>query len=451
MITHPVLSQLAQHGVKLGLDRVKAFLAAIGEPHRAVPCVHVGGTNGKGSVSTFVASALRASGYRVGTTLSPHLEHVNERVQIDGVPLDDGALNEAIEGLDRLRRDWIASQGLDASALTYFEFVAVLAFQVFAQARVDASVIEVGMGGRLDATNVVQPLVAAITSIGLDHQAELGPTVEHIAIEKAGILKRGTPLVLGVIPPAGLAEIERRAAALGCPVWKPGPQLRKQRHNDDSWSLDTPSGSLPRVTLGLRGDHQGSNALVALGVVHRLRELGFHLPDDAVRRGFETAFIPGRLESPVDGLLLDGAHNEDGARALAAYLARQPRPATRILLFGMGAGRDPRQVVAPLVAHVDEIVTTRCAHPKALDPMDLAAALHGLPVALSAGGDIDDTLPEVFAEADETVVAGSLYLVGAARSLVTAGALDGLEPGMGPLDDGEWVDVDEHGEPIDSE
>jgi dihydrofolate synthase/folylpolyglutamate synthase len=423
VLSHPVLDQLAKAGVRLGLDRIQAFLVALGEPHRSAPVVHVAGTNGKGSVCAFVTSALVASGYTVGTTISPHLEEVNERILIDGLPIDDAALEEAIEAVDRARWDWSRSAGIQGHGLTYFEFMIAVAFWVFARRQVQVMVVEVGMGGRLDATNVVVPAVCAIPSIGLDHQAELGDTVALIAQEKAGILKRGAPVVIGPMPLEAREVFERFAARLGSALWKPGTQLRREQRRSGSWNLSTPAGALGDLALGLDGAHQGANASVALGALHLLRNQGFHVPDDAIRAGFERAFIAGRLERVAPGLVLDGAHNEDGAKVLAQWLAQQPRPKCRILVWGMGTDRDPMAVIAPLAPHFDEIVTTRCDHPKARDPVELAEALSDLDAVLSAGGPIEEVLPEVYAEADETVVAGSLYLVGAARSLVRSGAL----------------------------
>ena len=427
MNSHPVLEQLAAAGVQLGLERIRSFLDALGEPHRCAPVVHIAGTNGKGSVCAYVTAALVDAGYTVGTTISPHLEAVNERIQINGQPIDDATLVEAIEALDRLRWDWARERGIAGVPLTYFEFLIAAAFWVFAQRRVDVMVVEVGMGGRLDATNVVQPLVCAIPHIGLDHQAELGSTVALIAGEKAGILKKGAAVVLGALPLEAREVFERRAGGLGLPLWKPGPQLRREQRKS-GWSFATPVGALADVQLGLRGAHQGNNALVALGVLHQLRLQGFHLPDTAIRSGLERAFIAGRVEALAPGLVVDGAHNEDGARVLAEWLKASPRVHPRILLFGMGVDRDPIAILKPLLPHVDEVVTVHCDHPKARDAQGLAELLQDQDCVLSVGGRVEESLPEVYAEAAETVVAGSLYLVGAVRSFVLRGGLTGLRP-----------------------
>jgi len=429
VIHHPVLRQLADNGIKLGLGQIRSFLQALGEPHDAYPVVHVAGTNGKGSVCTMVTCALVDAGYRVGTNTSPHLEAVNERVRLDGKPLDDGSLVDAIERLDLERTAWGRSLGLERPPLTYFEFMTALALRTFAERQVDVAVVEVGLGGRLDATNVVTPQMTAITHIGLDHQHRLGTDVATIAAEKAGILKRGVPVVLGQMPAGARDVITDRAAQLGCPVWVPGRNLTRE-HRRDGWRVVTPDGAVGPMKLSMAGEHQGANAMVAVALLHGLRRRGFHVPDDAIRSGVSRAVIAGRLEELAPGLWVDGAHNLDGTMALAKWLAARPRPKSRILLWGMGADRAPMDVIAPLLPHVDEVVATHCAHPKARKSSELAAILQDLDVLLADGGPIEEALPDVYGEAHETLVAGSLFVAGAARSLVSSGALAGLTPGM---------------------
>lgn len=429
MRSHPILDVVARAGVRLGLDRVRTFLDVLGEPQLCAPAVHVAGTNGKGSVCAYVTQALVAAGYRVGTTISPHVEEVNERVQIDGVPVDDPTFAEALEHVDRARRDWKDAAQLDGEPLTYFELVTAAAFLVFAQQRVDVMVVEVGMGGRLDATNVVRSVVCAIPTIGLDHVAELGPDLATIAGEKVAIVKKGVPLVAGPVAPEVKGVFERACARTGSELWLP-PKLRREQHRDGRWTFATPAGVLGPARLGMDGVHQGVNALVAVGALHQLRAQGFLVPDEAVLRGLAEARVPVRLETLAPGLVADGAHNPDGTRALAAWLEKRPRPGSRILLFGMGEDRDPVEVLTPLLPHFDEIVTTRSSHPKAREPDALAEAIGELHPVVSSGGPIEEVLAEVYAEADETVVAGSLFVAGAARSLVREGLLAGLAPGQ---------------------
>ncbi len=421
MITHPVLSRLAMSGVKLGLDRVTEFLQVIGEPHRHYAVIHVAGTNGKGSVVSMVAQSLRAAGFRVGANFSPHTSALNERIWIDGAPIGDPFLNEVIEAVDRARKDWAATAQLDGEPLTYFELVTCAAFLAFSRRQVDIAVIETGMGGRLDATNVVQPQVCAISSVGFDHMDALGDTLPKIAFEKAGIFKKGASAVVGPMP-RGVGEVfEHRANQLGMPIWQAGADLRRVQ-TAGRWAFSTPVGTVEDVELGLQGVHQGANASVAVGALHALREQGFPVSDDHIREGLKSAWLPGRLEEVAPGLWVDGAHNAPAAEAVARWLSRRPRPELRILLFGMGEGRDPIEVAAPFVGLVDELVTTSCAHPKAREPYDLAVQLQDTEHVLAAGQQVELTLPEVYAEADEVIVLGSLYLAGAVRDLVAQGA-----------------------------
>ena len=213
--------------------------------------------------------------------------------------------------------------------------------------------------------------------------------------------------------------------------------------------LSTPEGSLAELTVRMQGAHQHGNALVALGVLHQLRRQGFLIPDDAIRKSLASVQVPGRLETLLPGLVIDGAHNEDGAKALAAWLSTRPRPSSRILLWGMSSGRDPLKIIAPLLPLVDEVVTTRCAHPRARPSYELAAMMQELDVLLADGGPIEHCLPEVYREAHETIVSGSLFLAGAARSMVREGRLAGIEPGQGPPEDAvdEDADGDEEAEP----
>jgi dihydrofolate synthase/folylpolyglutamate synthase len=434
MITHPLLSQRAGYGIKLGLSRVGEVLQFLGEPQDAMASVHIAGTNGKGSTCALISSALQEAGYRVGLYTSPHLIHVNERFKINGVAVSDADLSEEIESLDRSLREWAQARGEHLQPLTYYEFVTVMAFVYFAKMGVDIMVVEVGLGGRLDATNVVHPLVTAIVSVGLDHTDKLGDTLAAIATEKAGIIKRGVPVVTGALGEEARNAVSRVAEYYGAEVWRPGAHLFRESCRD-GWALRTPIGGLSGVKLQLAGAHQGHNAMVALGVLHQLNALGFSVSDEAIFAGFENASLAGRCQRPHPRVLVDGAHNPHAARALAALLEASPRPKSRILLLGMGDDRDPVSFVEPLLPYIDEIVTTRCAHPKARDSRQLALALGKVDCLLADGGMIEKALPDVFADADEVLVSGSLYVVGAALSLIGDGVLSEVDRRARPESD----------------
>ena len=311
-----------RYGIRLGLGRVRALLRAMGDPELAVRGALVAGTNGKGSVIALAGCALRAAGYRVGETPKPHLVTYRERIVVDGRPIAAAdfarLVDEALPAADRIARR--------LGPPTEFELLTAVMFRHFAEVDLDVALVEVGLGGRLDATNAWDGGVAVLTNVGLDHTDRLGPTIAHIAREKAAIVKRGDVAVTGADGEA-LAIVRRRCARLGVPlaVAPPAPIL--------GWSRDAITLELPRLgaaDVGLRGRHQASNAAVADGLLDALELAGIaSVPPEARRRGYAAARWPGRLELvtarvPGSGeareVLLDGAHNPDGARALAQAL-----------------------------------------------------------------------------------------------------------------------------------
>lgn len=419
MRTHPLLTAAADAGVRLGLERVEGLLRFLGSPHLAVPSVHVAGTNGKGSVSSMVAAALTAGGLRTGLFTSPHLQHVNERVRVDGVPISDDALAALLEHVSERAAAWMETQdrASEGPPLTYFELMTVVAMVHFAAIGVDMAVFEVGLGGRLDATNTLSPRVTAITTVGLDHQDRLGPDLSSIAGEKAGIIKRGVPCVVGRLALDALRVVRVTAAGLDAPLeilgadfdvdggpggfqWSAGPRL------------------LEGLQVGLVGQHQVDNAAVAIQVLaHACPEL----PTAAIRAGLRDVVHPGRLEWLAPDLLVDGAHNNQSAQALAQTLREMDDPRPRVLLLGAGGDKDLHAIGAALAPVVSRILTTRCAHPRALEPGQVASALESLQVPVLPAGPIEQALPLARDQGALVVVAGSLFLVGAVRDLVNPG------------------------------
>ncbi len=431
MNDHPVLARVATAGVRLGLTRLRRFLAWMGNPHQRYPVIHVAGTNGKGSVCRMVGAMLEAHGLRVGVTTSPHLQDVNERIRIGGRPIEDAELDALLRRIERAWTAWAAAElpPDEALPLTWFELSIAAAFVHFADQSVDIAVVEVGMGGRLDATNVVDPVVTAIVTIGLDHMDVLGPDHATIAAEKAGIVKAGVPVVVGPLRHDALAVVRAIAAEREAPLSLLGQDFDAAGTSGD-FGYRSEGVSREGLLLGLQGDHQVANAAVALRIVELLP--GALRPSEpAIRAGLRLARNRGRLEWLAEDLLVDGAHNMDGAGVLAGYLAQRPRPVVdgtprpRVLLLGAGGDKDVRSVILALAPVVDRIVTVRCSHPRARDPESLADAVRealGPVFDVTAGGSVEDTLPEVRAEVravgGEVVVAGSLYLVGAVRDLV---------------------------------
>jgi dihydrofolate synthase/folylpolyglutamate synthase len=392
------LESLVQFGQKFGLDTMRHLCASLDHPERAYPTLLVAGTNGKGSVSAYLDHALRASGLRVGRYTSPHLVRVHERLVADGREIDGHEL-EAV--LDRVR----AASG--PIVPTYFEALTAAAFEWFRQRPVDVAVLEVGMGGRLDATNVSDPLVSAIVSIDFDHQAYLGDTLAAIAREKAGVLRRERVTVLGPLPAEAAAAMAEVAATTGAILRTPGVL--------PAWCERVPA---------LPGQHQRDNLRVAAGVLEAAREAG--LPIDLARAagGLAHTRWPGRLqwipgEVPV---LLDGAHNPAGARALAAYLRTRPGPF--VLLFGAMADKAYAEMAGELFPLAREVVITRPPIARAADPVEILSSARGLTASGVAVPDVAAALAEARTRArgvGPVVVAGSLYLVGAVLAEIEAG------------------------------
>ena len=423
MRTHPLLSEAAIGGVRMGLERVEAFLAFMGDPHLAVPCVHVGGTNGKGSVSSMIAACQLAAERKVGLFTSPHLQQVNERLRVSGQDIPDVALERLLEQIHARAEFWVTEHAPELGEgppLTYFEFMAVAGFSYFAQSEVELSVIEVGLGGRLDATNVVQPKVSVVTTVALDHMDRLGPDLASIAGEKAGIFKPGVPVVVGRLAQDAMRVVRLTAHERGCPLFVLGQDFDHSSTPEGlcvHWSHEGQERRIDNIQLGLAGAHQRDNAAIALRTLDLLPP-ELRVPAGAMREGLAQVRHPGRMEWLSDRVLVDGAHNAAGAEALASFLSELPRTGKRTLLFGASADKDVRSIASALASQFDLILTTRCAHERAADAGDVAQQLVDLGVPVMPAGDIEDALQMAMDAEGLIVVAGSLFLVGAARDLL---------------------------------
>lgn len=401
--------------IRLGLERVEAALAALGHPERKVPALHWAGTNGKGSASAFCDAVLRAQGLRVGLYTSPHLVRINERIRVDGAEISDEALGEAVLAV-------LAAHPPAATELTYFELGTVAAFWHFAHVGVEVAVIETGLGGRLDATSTCAPKVCALTSISFDHQALLGNTLGEIAREKAGILKPGVPAVTCAQDPAALEALVRRAAELSCPLSIEGRDFRAAL-GADGFSFEGARWSLHGLSLGLRGAHQRQNAGVAVGALEQLVGQGVAISEAAVARGLAQARWPGRLEElpGVPTVLLDGAHNEAGARALAAALDSLYRGRKVHLVFGVLADKPYPAMLEWLLPRCASVALAPLPSPRAVPPQTLLAALPPERAKVTAHASVAEALAAAKARSGPTdlvLCAGSLVLVGEARRLL---------------------------------
>lgn len=428
--TSPVarLFALEQFRVKLGLDAMRTLLAALGTPERRWPSLHIAGTNGKGSTSAMVERALRAAGLRTGRYTSPHLSRVEERIAIDGHDIDAaafaGALDRVFAASDRL----VASGALPHGP-TFFEVSTAAAFVAFADAHVDVAVVEVGLGGRYDATNVILPVAGAITSISFDHERHLGTTLDRIAHEKAGIAKPGVPLVVGDVPDEAARAIAECADAAGAPLVhvRDGATLTERMADGRlEVAIDTPQAHYGPVTLGLAGAHQARNALVAVRLLEVWAQAtGRPLPVEAVETGLADVHWPARLEwlhrpGEPGRVLVDAAHNPAGTEALASYL-RMAHPGPVTLVTSVMADKDVDRVLAPLVPHVAHVVATAAETPRALPAGELAArvtalAVSGITVEAVAGAQQALAAARRRAGSGTVLVAGSIYLVGPLRA-----------------------------------
>ncbi|HEX3265897.1 MAG TPA: cyanophycin synthetase [Candidatus Limnocylindrales bacterium] len=416
------LEQRGRFGIRLGLGRTRALLHVLGDPQLAVRGALVGGTNGKGSVLALAGSALRAAGVRAGTTPKPHLVSYRERMEIDGRPIDPvtfaGLVGDALEAADRIERRH--------GQPTEFELLTAMLFRWFADEGVAVALVEVGLGGRLDATHAWDGGVAAITNVALDHQAWLGDTVEAIAREKSAIIERGDRAVTGASGGA-LAVIRRRARRVGAPLTEVAqpPVLAVDR---DGQQIDLPGLGPTRISL--RGRHQAHNAAVGDAVLDALQTAGICSVDaEARRRGYAAATWPGRLEllrvRDVD-VLLDGAHNPAGATALAAaldelrpFLAEPGAPLT--LVHGSMADKDVDGIIAALLQSTAirraRVITTQVPGERAMPAGELARhwRTRHPDVEVSVIADVAAALDRSLAGPGPVAVAGSLYLVGEAR------------------------------------
>lgn len=409
------LAKLNPSGIKLGLERVREALAALGHPELRQPALHVAGTNGKGSTCAFTATALQAAGHRVGLYTSPHLVRVNERIRVDGADISDEDFGRAI--LEVLERYPSAL----SEPMTYFEFGTVVALWHFARVGVGVAVLETGLGGRLDATTAASPVVTAITPVSFDHMEYLGHTLAAIAGEKAGILKPGVPCVVARQEPEALEAIVRKAGEVAAPLWVEGRDFAGELRPDGTLSYRGPSWSLDGLTVALRGPHQQQNAAVALACLEALHARGIPVPLEAARTGLATARWPGRLEE-VGGsppILLDGAHNPAGVEVLLASL-RALYPGRRVhLVFGVVADKDREPMMRALFPQCTSVQLTPLDTPRSLAPEAYLDEARSLCADAAAWSDLDSALAAARRRAgpdDVVLCTGSLFLVGGVKA-----------------------------------
>lgn len=403
---------LAMHGIKLGLGNIRALLEAADNPQDSVPLVHVGGTNGKGSTVALLHAMLRAAGYRTGRFTSPHLIALNERFQIDGVPISDADLDEQIAFFREIaaERDYPP---------TFFELNTAIAFRWFAQQQVNVALIEVGLGGRLDSTNVIHPIATAVTNIDLEHTQYLGDTLEEIAYEKAGIFKEGVPAVIGETAPAPRSVLLARARHVGAPalaVERDFCYAVSGTPRTQHISYQSPTLMIDDAPLSLHGRFQGANAAVAIALAEVCAPRFPALNRDTIVTGLASASWPCRMECVLENppVYIDVAHNPAGARRLAELFDRC------VVLLAVSSDKDADGILAALAPLAVQFVVTKYEGPRGMPVEQLAALAEGYAL-VDAAETVTEAIAKGLALASPEfplLITGSIFLAGEARAIL---------------------------------
>lgn len=421
---------LQQHGMKFGLDNIRRLMSELGGPQKAFFSIHVAGTNGKGSTSAMIESLLRTKGVRTGLFTSPHLVSFTERIRVNGQEISEAAV---IELADEVRN---VASGIEDFSPTFFEVVTAIAFLHFMKMKVQWAVVEVGMGGRLDATNIILPEVAVITSIGIDHREFLGNTLEEIAREKAGIIKKGVPLVIANQGPGVMEIIRQRCDETGSRLFRYNSEFSSEvvSTGTETVSLNYKgSKEYGDILLSLAGEHQIINAALAIKAIEIVSEK-FPEMDCDIRKGLKSVTWPGRLEMIKEHppVLIDGAHNPPAAEVLSAYLRKLlgVKYSRIIMVIGVMADKDIEGILKPLLPLATEIIFASPAYGRAASAkrlVDVAASLGYASKSTETVADALHKAEDLYKAGDLIVVTGSFYTMGEAKEAYGhKGVLTGL-------------------------
>jgi dihydrofolate synthase / folylpolyglutamate synthase len=407
---------LETFGIVFGLDAVTWILSLLGNPHQSFSSVHIAGTNGKGSVASMIAETLSRAGYRTGLYTSPHLTSFTERISVSGRQITEP---EVVELTGQIKA-CVESDG-SAHPFTFFDFTTALAFRYFKEKSVDIAIVETGLGGRLDSTNVLSPMVSVITNVDFDHEEYLGTTIESIAQEKAGIVKDRIPAVTGA-DGAALGIIRATCRERKAPLYALGEAFDYTRLADQVMSYRGVRSRFDELSVGLQGDHQLFNAALALCTLELLQEKGYAIREGAIREGVSRVRWPGRLElirgrSGRPDVLLDGAHNPQGARALASFLRTHFSRTKKTLVFGVMKDKNYAGMLKELLPVAETAIVTKPNIGRAAEP-ELLTAL--APCAMVTGS-VKEALKRAFEDEPDdrlVVVTGSFYTLGEAKKFL---------------------------------
>jgi dihydrofolate synthase/folylpolyglutamate synthase len=410
------LYRLEKFGMIFGLTQVERILNAIGNPHKEIQAIHIGGTNGKGSTAAMMSSILQKEGYRVGLYTSPHLIRFTERIKVNGKEIEE----EEVAALTEWMRKEVESAGV-TPPFTFFDFTTAMALHYFNQKLVDLAILEVGLGGRLDSTNTVDPLISIITNIAKDHEEYLGKTIFKIAKEKAGIIKKGKPLITAATQPQVLRLFSKICQEKKSPYFRVGKEFRYARAGDEDFDYEGLDRKLWSIHLNLKGFHQILNATTALGAMEVLEDLGYRVSTEAMVEGLREVDWPGRLEmvSSSPRVILDGAHNPAGALALKESLKKEFQYQHLILLMGVMKDKDIRSMLHLLAPLADYIILTKPHTERAAPPSLLKKALGRSWKKAEIEEDMKKAIERGLSlthEGDLLCITGSLYTVGEAKS-----------------------------------
>jgi dihydrofolate synthase/folylpolyglutamate synthase len=404
--------------MKFGLANIRTLCTALGQPHTKYRSILIAGTNGKGSVTAMVDCALRKAGVKTGRYTSPHLIRVEERFTINGQPVATDTLVAAIEQMRSVIDKLLAAGTLEASP-TFFEVTTAIAFELFRNAGVEFAVLEVGLGGRLDSTNVVEPVAAAVTSIDFDHEQYLGTTLKAIAGEKAGVIRAGIPVVVGPLEPEAREVLETTCASAGARFIDAESGTKINVHTTDGRTMlavKTPLRDYGRIALGLRGSHQVANAVVAIRLLEQLEKL-VPVGPDAIIGGLRDVQWPGRLQmvetDAGKSVLLDAAHNPAGSWALAQYL-KQEFPEPLPIVFGAMRDKDAALMLKTLLPVASSMTMTEPHNARARSAEELAALARTFSprVSIDTATEPKDALERAWARCPLVCATGSLFLIG---------------------------------------